>query len=186
MGESAMERALGAGRIDLVSGDITEQATDAIVNAANSTLLGGGGVDGAIHRVGGPEILEACRKLRATEWRDGLPAGEAVLTTAGRLPCRYVIHAVGPVWNGGTRNEAATLASCYRRSLAAAKVQGLSSIAFPSISTGAYGYPKELAAPIALGAAKGALEEGGSVTLVRFVLWSLEDLATWSAALAGL
>ena len=136
-------RAFGRGRIQLTRGDITRETTDAIVNAANSSLLGGGGVDGAIHRAGGPAILEDCKRIRAQ--RGELPAGEAVVTTAGRLPCRRVIHTVGPIWHGGTHGEPETLARCYRNSLALAAAEGLESVAFPSISTGAYGYPVEQA-----------------------------------------
>ena len=137
-------------RIELVEGDITEQAVDAIVNAANSSLLGGGGVDGAIHRRGGPEILGECKALRASSHPDGLPAGEAVATTAGRLPARWVIHTVGPVWRGGGSGEGDLLASCYRASLARADELGARSLAFPAISTGIYGYPVDRAAAVAV------------------------------------
>jgi O-acetyl-ADP-ribose deacetylase (regulator of RNase III) len=136
------------GRLVVATGDITGLAVDAIVNAANSSLMGGGGVDGAIHRAGGPAILEACRRIRASRYPDGLPAGEAVETTAGRLPARYVIHTVGPVWHGGTSGEEALLASCYLKSLALAAQLDLQSIAFPAISTGVYGYPREKAARV--------------------------------------
>ncbi len=143
--------------------------------------MGGGGVDGAIHRAGGPAILEDCKKIRAA--RGSLPPGQAVITTAGRLPCRRVIHTVGPVWQGGTRGEAETLARCYTESLALAAAHGLTSIAFPSISTGAYGYPVEEAAGVALRAVRAALDAGSPVTLVRLVLFSTADLSTYERAL---
>ncbi|WP_044512079.1 O-acetyl-ADP-ribose deacetylase [Hymenobacter sp. DG25B] len=138
------------GRILLYLGDITELDTDAIVNAANSSLLGGGGVDGAIHRAGGPAILEACRQVRATQYPDGMPTGEAVITTGGQLPASFVIHTVGPVWQGGHKREPELLASCYRNALQLATEHQLSSIAFPGISTGIYSYPKEEAAELAV------------------------------------
>ncbi len=141
---------IGTTVLRAVRGDLTEQAMDAIVNAANSSLLGGGGVDGAIHRRGGPEILAECRQLRAAVFPDGLPTGDAVATTAGRLPARRVIHTVGPVWAGGGRGEPERLASAYRRSLEVARSQGLRTVAFPAISTGVYGYPKPEAARIAV------------------------------------
>jgi O-acetyl-ADP-ribose deacetylase (regulator of RNase III) len=137
------------GRCIVAVGDITTLACDAIVNAANSSLLGGGGVDGAIHRAGGPEILAECRALRRGSLPDGLPAGKAVATTAGRLPAKRVIHTVGPIWRGGAHHEDETLASCYRESLALAAQEGLETIAFPAISTGVYGFPRERAARIA-------------------------------------
>jgi len=137
------------GRCIVGVGDITTLACDAIVNAANSSLLGGGGVDGAIHRAGGPEILAECKALRRGPLPDGLPAGKAVATTAGRLPAKRVIHTVGPIWRGGAHHEDETLASCYRESLALAAQEGLESIAFPAISTGVYGFPRERAARIA-------------------------------------
>lgn len=136
------------GRVETLRGDITTMRCDAIVNAANSGLMGGGGVDGAIHRAAGPALLEACRRVRLETWPDGLPAGEAVLTEAGRLPCRKVIHTVGPVWHGGSSGEARLLASCYRRSLAIAREQNMESIAFPAVSTGVYGYPADRAARV--------------------------------------
>ena len=149
-------------RIEIIQGDITELAVDAIVNAANSSLLGGGGVDGAIHRAAGPELLEACRKL------GGCPTGEARLTEGYRLPARYVIHAVGPVWTGGKNNEDALLASAYRASLTLAVQHGLRSIAFPAISTGAYGFPLERAVPIALNTVQAFL--GNDQTLQRVIM----------------
>lgn len=171
-----------AATLEFVQGDITLQSVDAIVNAANSSLMGGGGVDGAIHRAGGPQILAECRRIR--EHQGPLPAGQAVLTTAGHLPCRHVIHTVGPIWHGGTQHEADTLASCYRTSLALAGTHGLTSVAFPSISTGVYGYPVDAAARVAVRAVREALQERTSVTLVRFVLFSAADLATYQSASA--
>jgi O-acetyl-ADP-ribose deacetylase (regulator of RNase III) len=155
-------------RIEAVVGDITEQALDAVVNAANSTLLGGGGVDGAIHRRGGPAILAACQEIRRTTWPKGLPAGDAVATGAGDLPARWVIHTVGPV-HGPTVDRSAVLASAYRRSLEVADELGATSVAFPAISTGAYGWPMADAATIAVRAVAGS---GSQVELVRFVLIS--------------
>ena len=177
-------RTFGAATVELVRGDITLETLDAIVNAANSGLLGGGGVDGAIHRAGGPAILEECRRIR--EQRGMLPAGQAVLTTAGRLPARHVIHTVGPIWNGGQEGEPGVLAACYRNSLGLAVSQGLSSVAFPSISTGAYGYPVNQAAAVALGVVREALLAGAPLALVRFVLFSQADLETYEKALASL
>jgi O-acetyl-ADP-ribose deacetylase len=159
-------------RIETVLGDITEQAVDAIVNAANSSLLGGGGVDGAIHRAGGPEILAECRLL------GGCETGDAKATTGGRLPARYVIHTVGPVWRGGGAGEPELLASCHRRSLEVARELGARSVAFPAISCGIYGYPPELAAPVAIGAVR-----GHELDLVRFVLFNDE---TYEAFVTGL
>ncbi len=163
---------LGNGKsLEFTSGDITRQTTDAIVNAANSSLLGGGGVDGAIHAAGGPAILEACRRIRQERYPQGLPTGQAVATTGGQLAAKYVIHTVGPIWGGGTQGEAEKLASCYRESVRVADELKLSSIAFPSISTGAYGYPMDQAAAIVVRAAAEALQQAASVKLVRFVLF---------------
>jgi len=173
-------RTIGQSSLELARGDVTQETCEAIVNAANSSLLGGGGVDGAIHRAGGPVILEACRAIVAQ--RGPLPAGEAVLTGAGRLPCRHVIHTVGPVWRGGAAGEAETLARCYRNSLLLAVSHGLSSVAFPSISTGVYGYPVAEAARVALGAIHGVLEGGSPLVLVRCVLFSDTDLAAYEKA----
>ncbi len=173
--------AVGSAALVLARGDITRQAVDAIVNAANSTLLGGGGVDGAIHRAGGPAILAECRKL------GGCPTGEAVITTGGRLPAKFVIHAVGPVWSGGGRGEADRLASAYRRSLEIAAERNLHTLAFPSISTGAYRFPIDRAAAIALGAVRDFLfAEPHELTEVRFVLFSEPDVQVYSKALAAL
>ena len=155
--------------ITLVLGDITEQDVDAVVNAANSSLLGGGGVDGAIHRRGGPEILAACRELRATRLPDGLPAGRAVATTAGRMPARWVIHTVGPVWSA-KEDRSAVLASAFRESLRVAEDLGARTVAFPAVSAGVYGWPVDDAARIAVTTVRG--HTGASVTEVRFVLFS--------------
>ncbi len=169
------EQELLGGRLIVTSGDITEMETDAIVNAANSTLMGGGGVDGAIHRRGGPQILEECREVRRTSYPDGLPAGQAVATGAGRLPARWVIHTVGPVWHGGGSGEAQTLSSCYRRSLEEAARVGARTVAFPAISTGVYGYPKESAARIARDTVKEYLEQAEIPQTVTFVFYSPKD-----------
>src|SRR5271165_1344172 len=150
-------------------GDITREQVDAIVNAANSSLLGGGGVDGAIHRAGGPAILDACKQIVGRIGR--LPAGQAVATPAGRLSAQYVIHTVGPLWSGGNRGEAETLASCHRESIRIADELQLASIAFPAISTGAYGYPVDQASRIAVTSAADALKEATHVREVRFVLF---------------
>jgi O-acetyl-ADP-ribose deacetylase (regulator of RNase III) len=156
-------------RLSLIQGDITRQATDAIVNAANSGLMGGGGVDGAIHRAGGPAILEECKKIVARQGR--LPTGEAVITTGGNLKARHVIHTVGPVWHGGSRGEPDLLASAYRESLNLVVAGGLKTVSFPSISTGAYGYPVDSAAEVALRTVIRLLEEETSLQEVVFVLF---------------
>ncbi|HME32159.1 MAG TPA: O-acetyl-ADP-ribose deacetylase [Terriglobales bacterium] len=160
--------------------DITREQTDAIVNAANSSLLGGGGVDGAIHRAGGPAILEACQQIVARIGR--LPAGQAVATPAGRLNAKYVIHTVGPFWGGGARGEAETLASCHRQSIRVADELQLASIAFPAISTGAYGYPADQAAHIAVGSAAEALTKATHVREVRFVLFDSKTFEHYAKA----
>ncbi len=176
---------IGATTLRLVQGDITEQQVDAIVNAANSTLLGGGGVDGAIHRRGGPRILEECRQIRRTRYPEGLPTGEAVATIAGDLPARRVIHTVGPVWKGGRAGEPELLASAYRNSLERAREEGLRTVAFPAISTGAYGYPIEQAAPLALSTVVTSVREHpGALDEVRFVLFSDRDVQVYRQALA--
>jgi len=165
-----MESKANQTTISVIQGDITKQSTDAVVNAANSSLMGGGGVDGAIHRAGGSAILEACKKIVAAQGR--LPTGQAVITTGGNLPAEYVIHTVGPIWGGGNRNEADLLASAYTKSLKLAAENGLSSICFPSISTGAYKYPLEQAAEVAVKAIISFLKAGQSslreVTIVAF------------------
>jgi O-acetyl-ADP-ribose deacetylase (regulator of RNase III) len=168
------------GRVEVRTGDITNLRVDAVVNAANSSLLGGGGVDGAIHRRGGEEILQACRELRETCYPRGLPAGEAVLTTAGRLPARYVIHTVGPVW-GRDQQPDALLASCYKKSLRLAADHSLGSVAFPAISTGAYGYPKDEAAAIASTAISEALARADAIERVSLVFFSDADLDVFLA-----
>lgn len=163
------------GRVRVLTGDITQQAVDALVNAANSTLLGGGGVDGAIHRAGGPSILEECHALRRERYPEGLPAGEAVITGAGLLPARFVIHTVGPVWGLEGGREAELLAGCYRNSLALAAAHALQSIAFPSISTGAFGYPRHEAAAVASRVVAEFFEGGGQLAEVRLVFFSQGD-----------
>jgi O-acetyl-ADP-ribose deacetylase len=168
-------------RIVLLEGDITEQEVDAIVNAANSSLMGGGGVDGAIHRRGGPEILEECTQLRATDWPDGLPTGRAAATTGGRLPARWVIHTVGPV-HSKREDRSALLASCHTESLRIADELGARTVAFPAISTGVYGYPLGEAAPVALEAVRTA---DTSVQEVRFVLFGRDALSAFEQALGG-
>jgi O-acetyl-ADP-ribose deacetylase (regulator of RNase III) len=155
--------------IRIIKGDITKLKVDAIVNAANSGLRGGGGVDGAIHRAGGPAILEACRKI------GGCPTGEAVITTAGNLPCKYVIHTVGPVWRGGTSHEEALLAKAYFNSLTLAIKNGVKSIAFPNISTGVYGFPKQKAAEIALNASQKFIKSHESDMEITFVCFDEEN-----------
>jgi len=167
-------------RIELVRGDITKIPADAIVNAANHTLLGGGGVDGAIHRAGGPAILEACRELRATTLRDGLPTGAAVATTAGDLPAGWVIHTVGPVW-AKSIDHSDQLASCYRSSLRVADELGARHVTFPAVSAGVYGWPMDDAARIAVSTVAATSTEVG---LVTFVLFSGSALAAFEAALA--
>jgi O-acetyl-ADP-ribose deacetylase len=174
MTENISERFLN-GRVSIVVGDITEQQVDAIVNAANSSLLGGGGVDGAIHRVGGKAILEECKEIRQTRFPRGLPTGEAVVTTAGELPTNYVIHTVGPIWEREDNRESELLADCYRNSLSLAVQLGLESIAFPAISTGAFGYPMDKAAKISAEVIKDFLAEDITLKEVRLVFLSTAD-----------
>lgn len=170
-------------RIVLVRGDITAQAADAVVNAANSSLLGGGGVDGAIHRKGGPEILAACRELRRSHYGKGLATGRAVATTAGRLPARHVIHTVGPVWSAD-EDRSGLLASCYRESLRVADELGDRTVAFPAVSTGVYGWPLDDGARIAVRAVREAEAAGTAVEEVRFVLFDTTAYASFAAAVA--
>jgi O-acetyl-ADP-ribose deacetylase (regulator of RNase III) len=167
---------IGAATIRFIKGDITEVTADAIVNAANHTLMGGGGVDGAIHRKGGPKILEECKKIRATDWPEGLPTGKAVVTTGGHLKAKNVIHTVGPVWRGGGDDESGLLAEAYVNSLRVALTGKLRTIAFPSISTGAFGYPVQEASRIAVTTVKRFLEREDSLDDVVFVLFSDLDL----------
>jgi O-acetyl-ADP-ribose deacetylase len=177
-----MEFKVGNATLELIKGDITEVEADAIVNAANSTLLGGGGVDGAIHRKGGPKILEECRRIRETEWPDGLPTGKAVITSGGNLKAKFVIHTVGPVWLGGFHVEAELLKQTYRNTLKLAVSKGLRSVAFPSISTGAYGYPVEEASRVAVGTVNAFLEKEDRLERVIFVLFSDRDFEIYVKA----
>jgi O-acetyl-ADP-ribose deacetylase (regulator of RNase III) len=179
-----METAVGRTKLSIVQGDITHQSTDAIVNAANSGLMGGGGVDGAIHRAGGPTILEECRRIR--EERGRLPMGQAGITTGGNLRARHVIHTVGPVWRGGSSGEPDLLGSAYRESLNLAVAHGLASGSFPSISTGAYGYPVEAAARVALQIVLDFLRDDDSLGEVVFVLFDPRTTGTDEDALREL
>jgi O-acetyl-ADP-ribose deacetylase (regulator of RNase III) len=169
------EESFLGGRVLVVVGDITRQDVTAIVNAANSTLLGGGGVDGAIHRNGGSEILKECQQIRNTVYPDGLPTGQAVITTGGNLPSKYVIHTVGPIYGRDPEREAELLAACYQNSLLLARQHAVSSIAFPSISTGAYGYPKPEAAKIASATIKHFLSADRQIEQVRLVFFQERD-----------
>ncbi len=175
-----MELAVGSGRIEVVQGDITKEKVDAIVNAANQSLLGGGGVDGAIHRAGGPAILEECRKLR------GCKTGDAKITTGGNLPAKYVIHTVGPVYRDGQHGEPDMLAGCHRRSLEVALENGVRTIAFPAISCGVYGYPVPDAAEVATKTVKEFLESHEGIERVRFVLFSQDVYDPFEKALESL
>ena len=171
-------------KIKLVQGDITKEQVDAIVNAANSQLIGGLGVDGAIRRAGGSEIDRACDEIRARQ--GGCPTGEAVITTGGNLPAKYVIHTVGPIWRGGNSGESELLASCYRESLSLALQNSVKTIAFPSISTGIYGYPIDKAAAVALSAVKEFLMQGDGIGEVRFVLFDDSTYCGYEQALSAL
>ncbi|MDR0195924.1 MAG: O-acetyl-ADP-ribose deacetylase [Myroides sp.] len=168
-------------RMKIIQGDITQVAVDVIVNAANSSLLGGGGVDGAIHRAGGEDILAECRMIRAKQ--GSCATGEAVITTAGRLPAKYVIHTVGPVWNGGSKNEEQLLESCYRNSLLLAVKHNCETIAFPNISTGIYGYPKELAAKVAIRTVESFLQTNKGIKEVVFVCYDFENFSIYKKEL---
>jgi len=163
------------GRVLVKTGDITQEAVDAVVNAANSSLMGGGGVDGAIHRAGGPSVLEACKKVRKEEYPNGLPTGQAVITTAGNMPAKHVIHTVGPVWHGGGGNEERLLGECYLNSLKTAADAGCLTVAFPAISTGVYGYPKKQAAHTASSAVKEFLDTDDRIRQMIFVFFSQSD-----------
>jgi O-acetyl-ADP-ribose deacetylase (regulator of RNase III) len=185
-GPEVLRIAIGGDRFLVIAGpgDITVEQTDAIVNAANSSLLGGGGVDGAIHRAGGPAILEACKQI--VERIGQLPAGQAIATSAGRLTARYVIHTVGPFWSGGKRGEPETLANCHRESIRIADELQLASIAFPAISTGAYRYPVDQASQIAVSSAAKALEKAAYVREVRFVLFDARTLEHYAQSARAL
>ncbi len=174
-------RVINKTRVSLVRGDITRQQVDVIVNAANSGLLGGGGVDGAIHRAGGPAILEECKEIRKIQGT--CAPGDAVITSGGRLSAKHVIHGVGPIWRGGTTNEAATLASAYRTCLSIAADHALKTIAFPSISTGAYGYPVGLAAEVALSTVREFCESDDALSEIRFVLFDEIAFCAYEQAL---
>ncbi|MGB9803865.1 MAG: O-acetyl-ADP-ribose deacetylase [Desulfofundulus sp.] len=175
-----MEVRIGSTLLRLVVGDITRQDTEAIVNAANSSLMGGGGVDGAIHRAGGPQILEECKQIVARQ--GSLPAGQAVITTGGNLKARYVIHTVGPIWSGGERGEDGLLRNAYYNSLSLARERGIRSISFPSISTGAYRFPVERAAAIALKTVRDYIIEHNFFEEVRFVLFKEDDYRVYREA----
>jgi O-acetyl-ADP-ribose deacetylase (regulator of RNase III) len=169
-------------RMDVTGSDITKQKVDAIVNAANSSLMGGGGVDGAIHRAGGPTILEECRKIIAKQ--GSCNTGEAVITKGGNLPAKFVIHTVGPVWNGGKNNEPAKLCNCYKSSLQLAVENNLAVVAFPNISTGIYGYPKKEAAKIAVKTVSEFLQKNNAITKVFFVCFDEENFLLYRSLLS--
>ncbi|MEO8648653.1 MAG: O-acetyl-ADP-ribose deacetylase [Acidobacteriota bacterium] len=170
------------GRLTVNVGDITKEKVDAIVNAANSSLIGGGGVDGAIHSAGGDEILHACRRIRAESYPDGLPTGQAVITTAGRLPANYVIHTVGPIYGENRGRDSELLADAYRNSLALAAAHGVKTIAFPAISTGVYSFPKIEAAKISFAAVTEFLDRETAITEVRFIYFSQADAEIFVSA----
>ena len=178
------ERIINRARLSIIKGDITTMTTDAIVNAANSSLMGGGGVDGAIHRAGGPAILEECKIVVSRQGR--LPTGQAVITTGGKMKTKHVIHTVGPIWRGGDHGEPDLLASAYHESLKLAAENNLSSIAFPSISTGVYGYPVDKASRIAMNTVASFLEEPSSIKEVIFVLFNSEAYDAYASALGEL
>ncbi len=178
------EKIINIAKLSIMRGDITKMTTDAIVNAANSGLMGGGGVDGAIHRAGGSAILEECKVIVAKQGR--LPTGQAVITTGGKMKTKHVIHTVGPIWRGGGQGEPELLASAYRESLKLAAANNLSSIAFPSISTGVYGYPVEEAAQIAIKMVAAFLDSPTSIKEVVFVLFNAEAYDAYAAALEEL
>ena len=184
MEEHAASAIINQTKLSLVQGDITRQSTDAIVNAANSSLMGGGGVDGAIHRAGGPAILEECKDIVSRQGH--LPTGEAVMTSGGNLPAKHVIHTVGPIWRGGGRREPELLASAYHESLKLAAKNRLSSVSFPSISTGVYGYPVEEAAEIALRTVIDFARDVTSIREVTFVLFDSRTFSSYARALKKL
>jgi O-acetyl-ADP-ribose deacetylase (regulator of RNase III) len=178
---SATNKSFLDGRVQVVVGDITKQDVEAIVNAANSSLLGGGGVDGAIHRAGGPEILEECREIRRTRFPEGLPTGEAVITTGGKLPALYVIHTVGPIYGEHRGKEAELLANCYHNSLTLAVEKNLASVAFPAISTGVYGYPLAEAAEVSSRTIENFLATDRQLKEVRLVFFQPRDAEVFVA-----
>jgi len=182
MGKQVAETVIGQGILTIIQGDITQQATDAIVNAANPSLMGGGGVDGAIHQAGGPAILEECKQIVSRQGR--LPTGKAVITIGGNLKARFVIHTVGPIWQGGSKDEPELLASAYRESLKVAIENNLSSVSFPSISTGAYGYPVAEAAEVAIKTVVLLLkDEETTIKEVVFVLFDSSTFESYTSAL---
>jgi O-acetyl-ADP-ribose deacetylase len=180
-----MEINVGTAKIQLIQGDITDMEVDAIVNAANPSLMGGGGVDGAIHAKGGPKILEECKYIRQHEWTDGLLTGQAVITSGGNLKAKHVIHTVGTIWRGGFQEEAKQLKMAYRNSLKLAAQKGLKTMAFPSISTGTYGYPTEEAAKVAIKTVRDFLQSEVGLERVVFVLFSKRDFDIYVNALKG-